>query len=285
MLDHPYVTASEFRAHPTYLDTQNLRTGATPDEQDAALNNVLLTASQWVDDELDMPMRAHVHTEYTRARTDSMGRLKHHPEHAPVTAVTGLAVGATPASLDPVTDPQAWIEQQGRIIVAYGPSAPGLNTLQFGTPAPGGELLARWTYVAGYPATQLAAAADAGDTVLTVADPLGIQVGTVLRLWTPGLEEAVTVASAAGQILTLLRPLQGAHETGMTCSALPPTIRKAVICVAAAGLLRPASNAQAPASTGPAPSSTSKDARRTSSGAASKLDDARKLLASYRRIR
>ncbi|MGL5911916.1 MAG: hypothetical protein ACRCZP_18070, partial [Phycicoccus sp.] len=244
VLDHPYVTVTEFRAHPTYLDTNQLRTGGSQAEQDTSLNNALLVASQWADDEIDMPLRAHVHVEHATVTPDRRGRIHHHPERAPVVQVTGLALGATPDSLDDVRDPQVWTEQSGRILIAYGPSAPGLAALQFGVPTVGGEVLARWTYVAGYPATQLAAPAAAAATSVTVLDPTGITAGTVLRLWTPGAEEAVTVLTAAGSVLTLSAPLRAAHDAGMSCTALPTTARQAVICKATAHLMRPAPGAQ-----------------------------------------
>lgn len=286
MLDHPYVTVAEFRAHPTFLDTSNLRTGRIQAEQDAALNNALLLASQWADDEVDMPLRAHLRVEQGSVRPDRRGRLRYHPEHAPVLAVQGLAIGATPASVDPVNDPQTWTELDGRVIVAYGPSAPGLSSLQFGMPTVDGELLVRWTYIAGYPATQLAADADAGATSLTVLDATGITAGTVLRLWTPGAEQAVRVTAAIGEVLTLSAALAADHPAGMSCSALPTTARQAVISYATAQLLRPGPSVQdagrAPGA--PAPSSSSKDPARTSGGAAM-MAEARQLLATYKRVR
>lgn len=284
MLDYPYVSVAEFRAHPTFLDSNNLRTAGTQSEQDAALYNALIVASQWVDDQINMPLAAHTRSENVRLLADRAGRLRYHPEHAPVIAVTGMAIGAAPAELDEVSAPQVWTEADGRIVVAFSPAGgPGLSSLQFGMAPAGSEVLVRWTYVAGYPTTPLVEPAESGATALTVHDATGITTGTVLRLWTPGLEEAVSVASVAGQALTLLRPLANTHAAGSTCSTLPTTARQAVISYATAELMRPASAAEQN-NRGPAISSTAGD-RVRSSGGKHLVDDARRLLLPYKRVR
>jgi hypothetical protein len=286
VLDYPYVSVAEYRAHPTFLDSNNLRTGHTQVEQDAALTNILLEASQWADDKVNMPLGAHVRTENVRLTASRTGQLRYHPEHAPVISVIGMSVGSAPAELDPVSDPQVWTELDGRIIVAFNPAGgPGLGSLQFGSVAVGMEQLVSWTYVAGFPATQLAAPAAAGTSTLEVRNPVGILPGTVLRLWTPGKEEAVTVTSVNAETLTVSRSIANAHPEGMTCSALPTTAREAIIKYATYLLMRPASTAEAVAPRGaPATTSTSGDARRT--GRSTFLyDDACKLLKPYKRIR
>lgn len=287
MLDYPYVSVDEFRAHPTFLDTNNLRTGHGQSQQDAALNNVLLEASEWADDKVDMPLGAHVRTEHTRLASDRSGRLRYHPEHAPVLSVLSMSVGATPETLDPQDDPQVWTESDGRIIVAFAPSGgPGLSSLQFGFPAVGTEQLVSWTYVAGFPSTQLAEPVVAGATTLEVRDPIGISPGLVLRLWTPGKEEAVTVLTVVGNELTLTGSVTNAHPVGASCSSLPTTVRQAVINYATYMLMRPASTTEqwAGEQAGIPITSTSRDARRT--GRSTFLyDDACKLLKSFKRIR
>lgn len=284
MLEYPYVSVAEFRRHPTFLDSNNLVTAGTQAEQDAALYNALLVASQWADDQINMPLAAHVRSENTRLRPDRSGRFRYHPEHAPVIDVTGMSTGATPDELDPVADPQVWTEHDGRIIVAFSPSGgPGLSSLQFGSPAPGNEALVSWTYVAGYPTTQLTEPAAAAATTLTVRDTTGITAGTVLRLWTPGLEEAFTVASVAGDVLTLTSGLHYDHTAEDTCSSLPTTARQAVISYATAELMRPASAAEQN-DRGPSISSTRGDKVRTSGGK-HLVDQARRLLMPYERIR
>lgn len=290
MLDYPYVSVAEFRAHPTFLDSNNLRSGKPQDAQDAALYNALLTASQWADDEVNMPLGAHLRSENVRMAPSRLGQLRYHPEHAPVLAVTALATGATPDQLDDATDPQTWTEQDGRIVVAYSPGGgPGLASLQFGSPAVGGEVLVRWTYIAGWPATQLTEVAEAAATSVTVRDPIGITVGTVLRLWTPAKEEAVTVAAVAGSVLTLSSALAHEHPAEASCSSLPTTARQAVINYAVARLMRPApltrvASNDALGVRALTPSASAKDAGRVSGGA-DLIADAKRLLNPFMRIR
>lgn len=286
MLDDAYVTYEEFRRHPHYLDLDNLLTGQADALQISTVKDALLFASTWADTELDMPLGAHVHTEYARCVVDRWGRIKHHPEHAPVLKVVSLATGSDPGSMSEVTNPQVWTEQQGRMLIGYGPGGATLDSLQFGTTVGPREVFARWTTVAGYPATQLAVAANATATQITVRNPTGIDVGTTLRLWTPGGEEAVTVASLVGPVLTLSAPLAGAHALGMTCSALPPDARMAIIKMAVSKLLRKGPLAEAAGRTpqGPSPHASSKDPKRTTA-AGDYYQHACALLLSYKRIR
>jgi hypothetical protein len=287
VLDYPHVSVSEFRRHPTFLDTNNLVTGNTQASQDAALTNILLEASQWADDKVDMPLAAHVRTENVRMFASRSGQLRYHPEHAPVLSVTGMSVGATPDTLDAQVDPQVWTELDGRVIVAFNPSSGGgLGSLQFGSAPANVEQLVSWTYVSGFPSTQLVDPAAVGATTLDVRDPTGITAGTVLRLWTPGLEEAITVASVVGETLTLTGGVKYAHAAEDTCSSLPTTIRQAVIYYATFLLMRPASTGEnyVPNQPGPASSATATDSRRT--GRSTYLfDEACKLLKPYKRIR
>lgn len=286
MLDQPYVTVDEFRHHPHYLDLDNLLVGKPQAYQDSVIADALLFASTWADEEVQMPLRAHAHLENVTMRADRRGRLKLHPEHAPVISVTGLAVGVDPSSVQSLGDVQAWPELGGRMITAYGPSSPALGALQFGTPPPGEEMLTTWTYVAGYPATQLAADVTAGATAVTVTDTTGILPGTVLRLWTPAAEEAITVTTVAGSTLNLSKALSGAHSAGMSCTALPPDARMAVIKMAVVKLLRkgPLAEAAGRFPKGPSPHASAGDPKRTTASGNYQAA-ACGLLSSYKRVR
>lgn len=295
MLDYPYVGVTEFKAHPHYLDLGNLLTGQPAALQDSTVYNALLFASSWADTEIDMPLGAHVRTEHARVRPDRYGRLKYHPEHVPVLRIVSIATGVEPDSLDENTAPQAWTELDGRIVVAYGPGSgvAGITGIQFGRPPAGSELLTRWVYVAGYPATQLGASATAGETTLTVASTVGMLTAssatpaTVLRIWTPGLEEAVSVAEVTGLTsVTLTAPLKHDHELGMTCSALPPDVRMAVIKMACAKLLRKGPLAETAGRTGkgPSPHASAGDPKRAYASQ-NYHQGACGLLSSYKRVR
>lgn len=289
MLDYPYVTVDEFKLQPHYLDLDNLLLDQPDALQDSTIREALLFASTWADTELDMPLGAHVRTENARVRPDRHGRLRYHPEHTPVLKVAALATGTDPDGLDDITDPRVWTELDGRIMVAYGPGAgtAGLSSLQFGRAPTGGELLTRWTYVAGYPATQLSAPATLGATALVVGSTIGILVGTTLRLWTPGSEEAVRVTAVNSlTAIAIAAPLQGSHIVGMSCSAIPPDARMAVIKMACAKLLRkgPLAEQAGRSGKGPNPSASAGDPKRTTA-AGGYHEHACALLSSYRRVR
>lgn len=297
VLEHPYVSVAEFRRHPTFLDTQNLVTAGIGPEQDAALLNILLTASQMADDKVNMPLAAHVRTEQVRLFPSPGGQIRYHPDHAPVLEVLSMGVGSRLGAITPTASPAVWIERNGRVVIASmvgGGSVIG-PALQFsgaGAAGAGGEVLVEWTYVAGYPVTQLSLAAAAGATTLTVRDTTGVRTGSVLRLWTPGLEESVTVAAVAGNTLALTAPLTQAHQPDDTCSALPATVRQAVVNFAVVLLMRPASGIENELPTtrrqvgqlAPEMSSTANDPTRRSGGS-HLFEHACKLLKPYKRIR
>lgn len=297
MLTQPYVTASSFKAYPTFIPLTNLRPGdVVAADQDAQLNNMLLTASQWADDQCAMgtpggSICAHVQTDNVRLRISRSGRISHHADHSPVTALTGLAIGPSPDSLTALTDlSNLWIED-GVQIVGYpaGAAAPALNALQFGAPVTSGEIYARWTYVAGFVATLLATAVAAGDAAFTVTDPTGIVAGTVLRVWDPGLEEAVTVAPsyvAGSTTVPIVGVFAKAHNptaAAISVSNLPTTVRQAVIFYTMALLMRPDEGvADSFPDSRVSPSIRADDSRKDGSGL---VTEAIRLLQDYNRVR
>jgi hypothetical protein len=239
LLTQPYITAPEFRASPTWLDTRNLIQGGTGAAQDAELVNVLLRASAWASSECGQRLDAHAATERLRVEPDSAGRVSIHAAVQPVRQVSALSYGQ-PGALTPVADlSTVWVEDAVQIIAALGTQTwPGL---EFGsTPRPGVTFV-QLGYVGGHTSTALAAPTAAGAATITVADPTGVYPGDVLRLWDPGAEEAVTVA--AGYVpgtaaVTLAAPTAAAHPAGTGVSALPADVHQAVVLKAASMLLR-----------------------------------------------
>lgn len=298
MLSTPYVTTAEFKAHPTFLDVMNLRSGdVSAGDQDDELYNILLMASAWADGFVAMgagadpgagSLAAHTRVERARVRVARDGRISYHPDHNPVTALVQLQMGPAPNQLSTVPDLTGlWIEGQEQI-VGYpgGAAAPGLAALQFGTPAAGSELYTQWTYTAGYANSLLGASALAGASTLTVADTTGIAAGTVLRIWDPGNEEAVTVAPSytTGAVLPLLSPLRFAHTNAVPTgvSGLPADAHLAVILYAVALLQRPDSDAE---DNFPATTMQPNTRADTSKGGSGFVNEAEKILQSYWRVR
>jgi len=291
----PYVTTASFKAYPTFLDVMNLRSGdVSAADQDAELYNILLQSSAWVDNFTAMgvgdgTLSAHTKVENTRLRVGRDGRISYHPDHNPVTAILALSLGTSPNQLAPVTDlTNLWIED-GVQIVGWpgGGAAPGMSALQFGTPVTASEIYAQWTYGAGYANTLLGAAVLAGATSITVADATGIAKGTVLRIWDPGKEEAVTVSSAytGGTTLPLTGALKSAHDPASTpigVSSLPADAHLATILYAVALLQRPDSESE---DTFPATTAKPNTRVGASSGGAGFVAEAQKILEPYQRTR
>src|SRR5215472_9985741 len=104
------------------MPVNNLVPGnATTGIQDAALQDVLLSATTWAEDFVgNFPLRAHLDARNTRCRTDRWGRLKIHPNHQPVRSVVSLSYGPDPAMLIAFGLPSAslWIEDGKQVSVS-----------------------------------------------------------------------------------------------------------------------------------------------------------------------
>lgn len=249
----PYVSTMSFVAHPTYLDLDDLRSGDDSGaDQTAALNDLLLMASRWADNRAgNMPLAAHQYTQNLRTSADRYGQVKIHPDHIPFISMTSFGYGYTPTSLTTLANPSVWPEDDRNLVVTIG--ATGMTSwagsLQFGTPAAGSRLYTQSVLLAGYVATVLGGAADQGDTSITVTDPTGIVPGGEYRIWEPGSEEYVTVATtytpAAVTVpltptsIPLASPLLNDHASGHDFSGMPEDLRLAVINYAVSQLMRP----------------------------------------------
>lgn len=292
MPNTPYVSIAAFTAHPTYMDLDGLRVGSiTQSDQDAELFNLLLMASQWADNQVNMPLGAHSYTQRTRAFIDRQGSLRFHSEHTPVIAVGSVGYGYSPTSLTTVSGANAWVEQSANVTVPLASGGPWSGSLEFGPPV-SGECFLQASLTAGWVATTITAAAAPGASSITVADPTGIMPGQTYRIWEPGVEETVTIAStwtptASGTppiatAVPLASPLINSHTASHDFSALPAEIRLAITNYAMAMLIRPDSAVEsAYPGTALRASVRSKTDRRPTDLVA----EAVRILASYGRVR
>lgn len=297
MLTEPYVTVASFKAYPTFLELDNIVSGnSNASDQDAQLNEMLLTASQWADDYSQMgapdgTLSAHLRTENERVRLARDGRISYHADHGPVTDLVALSIGPTPNQLRAVTDlSNLWIEGDAQFVgFPSGGVAPGMATLQFGGPAVNADVYTQWTYVSGFVSTRLAAAVLAGATSLTVTDPTGLAAGVVLRIWQPGLQEAVTIAPSyvgGSTTVPLVAALKHAHDptaTPIEVSNMPSTIREAVIFYTASMLIRPSTGEEPFANSSTTLSITNRDGKRIDGPGM--VAEAKRLLGEYGRVR
>lgn len=295
MLTRPYLTVAEFQAAPTYLDLDDLIVGGTAGQQTAELNNLLLRASAWCDNECNQPLGAHAQTKQTRAKADRAGRFWLHPDHNPVRQITAFSYGPDVATMTALTNlTGVFIEDGVQVMVPVdgaGGNSGWTGALQFGAPPPTVPVLVSYSYTAGYVATVLSGATIVGASALPLVDAVGIQPGDVLRLWEPSQEEAVTVApswvpvSGAASV-PIVGTLTKSHASGAGLSGLPPELHQAIILVACAQLLG-RGRAGAPQFTGAT-------TQPTTSGTQSKrrmldrvdvlLAEAKDILKSYKRV-
>ena len=109
--------------------------------------------------------------------------------------------------------------------------------LAFGSVSPTGWTFTKYTYVAGFVNTTLAASASAGDTQITVVDPTGIVAGQRYRITGSHKNEWVFVDSSytyGDAIVTLSAPLLFDREAGDTFYDMPNVIKQACILITTA---------------------------------------------------
>lgn len=296
VLTRAYVTPAMFKGFPTWLDLDNLIPGGAAGIQSDSLADVLLTASDWAVGACEnMPLHGHlVSGEQLRTRAGGGGRLYVKPREIPLRAVVSLSYGADPSMMTPLGLPASsmWIED-GRE-VSFTPGA-GLSftgpAIQFGAaPRPEQLTYVDWSYVAGFPFALLSSPVTANAASVTVDDPTSILPGDTLRIYDPGVSEALTVASTYVPMVPTIPPTptsiplaantQNAHAAGTGITGFPRKALQAVIAYGVALLMREDVSEEEPVSGfGPA-------ARTTAGGrggqAAGIVNDAYGWLAPYR---
>lgn len=253
VLAQPYVSLAEFKAAPTWIDTDDLIPEGTQAQQDAELTNVLIRASAWADGYVSQKLGAHVQFEQTRARMGRYGRIMLHPDNTPVRQVVGFAYGYDPSNMTVLSDLSGvWVENSKGIVVSVIPGRGTFTNLEFGGGGyPGGEIFVQYQYVSGYACTTLSASAAAGASSLSVVDGTGFVApstaltgsltGSTARIWEPGVEEAVTVGSnytTGSDTLQLASPTVNPHTAGAAISEMPAEVRMGIITYAVALILR-----------------------------------------------
>lgn len=282
----PFVTVATFKAAPTFLELDNLRSGATSQaDQDAELYNRLLIASNWAADFVQMPLHAHTVTERFRARPNRRGQLLIQASDTPVRSVSQIAWGYSIGQMNVYNSPTVRIEYNSTIVyeINGGSYSWGPGPLQINGPASSAaEMYVDTTYVAAAANTLLSAPTIAGATSLPVVDPLGIQPGSILRIWEPGVEEAVVVAAnyvPGANPVALTSPLVSPHTALSGVTELSPSVLQAVIFYTTALLTHPDRSAEDEWPDSDSSSTRDGDARQTGAGL---VTEAKRLLRLYR---
>lgn len=216
----PYMTVDMFKNHRRRgVQVDNLISKGRPDEQDAALAEVIESASAWIDNTVLGILAATTDTVAGRAVVDQYGYVRIRPRYRPVIALTDFWSGAFPNSLVQATDLSVAGVETDCISMPIG-AAPfftsDVGPLQFGPP-PGSrdQLWVKYSYVNGFPVTALTAPVTAGDTMLHVGDCTGIIAG---QTW-------LTVYALQGRFRFLAGAVSAASGPGtVACTAAPYAI-------------------------------------------------------------
>lgn len=220
----PYISVDMFKHHRRRgVQVDNLVPRGTPDQQDAALAEVIESASVWADNLILQILAATQDTVLDTVNIDRRGYATIHPRYRPVIALTAFAIGPSPNQLQTYTDLTGAGVQPNRITVPTAPFAltTSQGPLQFGTvPAPHDRAWCQYTYQNGFPVTTLTAPAAAGATSIAVADTTGIVAGqtymTIYDLQRRFRFLASTVSTAPTGV--------GTGPGTVTCPALPYAI-------------------------------------------------------------
>lgn len=296
LVNVPYVSPAMFKAWPTFAQVDNIVAGVVDAVSNLAeLNTLLIEASQWATDQANSPLHAHVHVENKRLKVKRDGAFSWHPAHNPVRLVTALQYAyagqlGDAGSVQTVTDLSGqWIEEGAQVFLPFPAMGTSLGGIQFGPPVQSSPMYTTWTYVAGNVVTRIAADVLAGASVLTVADPTGIQAGGKLMIWDcPASVEAVTVGTnyAVGSTTVQLSgPLRFAHTAAndVLIGDMPSSLQLAVVLYTASLLMRPDSTREdAFPDTRTGLTTRSEDARRDGTGL---VAEAYRLIRSYQRVR
>jgi len=236
----PYISVAEFMAAPTGLDLSNLVQGRDGVSQNTALQELIARASARADNYCFGAygtLCATVNTEPGQIRADRQGFYRVNPRYWPILAINSFSVGTSPGNLQPVplSSATCWIEESGFVITQGAiNSVTVIGPIQFGAGGtPGSRVFAEWTYVNGWPNLFLAAdAAQGASSIVSSVVPEGVFPGTVLNIWDPPNDEPITVGAGytvGSTTIPLVNPLVSAHSAGVNVSALPQTVKQAVI--------------------------------------------------------
>lgn len=208
----PYLSIDMFKNHRRRgVQVDNLVPRGRPDEQDAALQEVIESASAEVDNIVLGILAATSDTELRRVNIDRFGYAAIHPRFRPIIALTAFSCGSTPNTMQALNDLTGSGVELNRFTVPTQPLmlTSSAGPLQFGNvSAPQDKAWCQYTYQNGYPITTLTAQAAQGATSIPVADTTGIVQGqtwiTIYALQNRirFLAGAVSTAPGSGQVGT-----------------------------------------------------------------------------------
>jgi hypothetical protein len=234
-----YLTIAEYKNAPTAIDYDNLVTGGTSAQQDAELAANIARASSFIDIYCNQPLIAQNFVENQRTRITPEGYLVVSPDYNNLVAVTSLNYGVTPNNLTPATAAgltQIWFEKAQFIypLSELGTTYSSVGPLSFGfPPSTRSRIYVNYTYVAGF-CNGLISTATQGQNTLTMIDPVGITIGSLLNIWDGANTEQVVVANSytfGSTTVPLTTSLKFTHASGVAIGTMPAAIKQAAILI------------------------------------------------------
>jgi hypothetical protein len=273
----------EYLAEPTGVDTSQLVPGGSVNDNRAALARVIARASSQADEICRKPLAATVDIQSGEYRIRSDGTIWVPVDYAPIVQVNAISLGWSQGSMAAMTDLSGVrVERKLVKIPVAGAGSNWTGTPR--VPSRRGYIFADVTYVNGWVVTTTSQASLAGASLLNLTASLGVAAGLRVVVADGANTETVTVGSGyvSGSLtVPTAAPLQYAHGSGVSFSALPGAAKDAVILLTSSRIkMRGAEAVQMAAIT----SEPSKP-QPTMPGGTSELAQAKDMLLRFRRAR
>ena len=238
----PYVSLEEVKFSPTAsaIDFSNLIEDASQSVQDRALSELIVRASSKADSYtmgVYGSLCATSNTENGRYYMNRMGQIVINPYFTPILEVQSFSAGWGPGDgLQNIslTTSNCAIERTQFIITSQSTMGLYFGNLGIvgGNMQSGTEIFCQWSYVNGWANTFTNTTSAINATSITVNNVVGIYPGQMLTVWDGQQDEFVQVSTTwtpGNTTLTLTSPLKYRHGSGVNVSALPASIKQAVI--------------------------------------------------------
>jgi hypothetical protein len=232
----PYLSISQYKYAPTAMDTSDLVVSGTAADQDRALADTLRRASAWADricfgaDAAAKGASLAATLSVQVAQVPVLGRqLRLVCDYKPVIQVNGIDLGPSMNALAPLADPTGIRIGRRTIYVPLSAGIVGRDNGAFTFSTAGSSYAVVWSYVNGYPHTQLASAVTAGSSTVNVAATdggtglLGVLNGMRMTIVDGVDTETFVVASVSGTTITTATPLLYDHALPAAPDFLPVT--------------------------------------------------------------
>jgi hypothetical protein len=273
----PYITPAEFLDSATGVDVTQLVAGGTVAQNNAALATMIARASSYADGLCYQVLAATTDIQIGEYRVSRQGTIQVPVDNTPLIEVSAISIGR-PGAMQALTDlTGVWLRRKVVQIPVMGLSG-------YGGYGAGCSVTAQVTYVNGWANTTLADSAAAGDSGVAVVNPLGLFPGLTAQIYDGVNTEPVTLAATYIQGSTtvpLAAPLSFGHQAGISLSALPPTVKQAVVLLTTAFIKTRGAEGIVMGAMAAEPRTTEK----TEPGGLEEFDLAVDMLAEFKRVR